>query len=172
MTVEPQNEPVGGLGDIPDDEVVAIAWIETIPGLALDGVSTELPEDIDINPRLGYVQVTQVGGGMGSDFPIHTAVVQCDCYVVNPDNDRVHYLTTRRLAEKIRDACYHRLSVQRALHPHAIGPDSMNIEYPLAKVFSAYAPTYPHRIASPPDDQYAGHSVDITITWAWNTTYS
>jgi hypothetical protein len=172
MTVEPLNEPVSGLGDIPDDEVVAIAWIETIPGLVLDGVSTELPDDIDISPRQGYIMVTQVGGGMGSDFPIHTAVLQCDCYVLNPDDDRVHDLSTKRIANKLREACFDRKNMQRALHPHAIGPDSMNIQYPLAKVFGAYAATFPHKIATPPDDQYSGHSVDITMTWVWNTTYS
>jgi hypothetical protein len=62
--------------------------------------------------------------------------------------------------------------MQRALHPHAIGPDSMNIEYPTAKVYSAYSPTFPHRIGAPAEDDYIGHSLDITIMWAWNTTYA
>src|SRR5260370_17284332 len=79
--------------NLPNDELVAIAWIGSIPNFTASIVATQLPETANkdgtpaawvITPPKGFVTVSVVGGGEDDNLPIYRPVMQVDCWATNP----------------------------------------------------------------------------------------
>jgi hypothetical protein len=142
------------------NDLVAVAWIATIPGLTADGVATQLPSDETTWAAHGFVVVPlSVGGSPHSYVPVRQPVMQVECWATVPDSDKLPWWKANQLAEQIRFATYDRVTFGRALSISA-----GTVAYPGAAVKSAQMMTEPRRIWSDQGD-YAGYTFDLRLNW-------
>lgn len=150
---------------LPNDELVATAWIGSIPGFTLAMVGTQLPPDVNPDGSVaswiatGFVTVSVVGGNPDSLLPINRPVLQVDCWATVPGSNKPPWLRAAALASAIRNATWDRIRTPRPLSATVNG-----VEYPLAVVQSAYIVTAPRRLY---DDQgdYARYQADVALSW-------
>jgi len=141
-------------------DLVAVAWIRTIPGLTADGVATQLPADETKWAANGFVVVpTQVGGTPHSTMPLHRPVCQVETWGTVPGSDKLPWGIPSQLMAQIYAGCCDRVSFGRLLTPVA-----GSVTYPYARVLSASMTTEPRRIWSDTGD-YAGYQCDLTLHW-------
>jgi hypothetical protein len=139
-------------------DLVAVAWIASIPGLVADGVATQLPADETKWAANGFVVVpTQVGGTPHSSIPVRRPVCQVETWGTVPGSDRLPWGIPSQLAEQIRMGTYDRTTFGRALDIHA-----GSVAYPAAHVLAAQMMTEPRRIWSDIGD-YCGFTFDILL---------
>lgn len=86
----------------PNSDLVAVAWISTIPGMSLDMVSTNLPQDFTTWAENGFVTANVIAGAPDLYLPIRRPVVQVDCWAVNPNSGKPPWGKANHLAELIR----------------------------------------------------------------------
>lgn len=141
-------------------DLVAVAWIRSIPGLVADGVATQLPTDETTWAQNGFVVVpTSVGGTPHTTAPLRRPVCQVECWGTVPGSDKLPWGIPNQLAEQIRAGTYDRRNYGRLLEI-AAGP----VTYPPARVISARMLTEPRRIWSDVGD-YAGFQFDLAFQW-------
>lgn len=90
----------------PTGKLVAIAWVQRIPGVPLGKVGGTLPPEASWRGRGsadGFVTVTIVGGSKHPTAPIRMPVVQIDCYAAAAEQGsvRVPWGRASDLAEAI-----------------------------------------------------------------------
>lgn len=142
------------------NDLVAVAWIATIPGLVADGVATQLPTDETGWAANGFVQVPLSVGGTPHEYvPVRQPVVQVECWATFPDSDKLPWWKANQLAEQIRYGTYARNGAARAVAITAGGT-----QYPSAAVRTARMMTEPRRIWSDIGD-YAGYTFDLYLSW-------
>ncbi len=155
------------LQPVPTDELVAVAWIASIPGLDPQMVATQLPEDAnpDGSPAewvargRGFVTVTVVGGSPAPELPLSRPVFQVDCWAVMPGSNKPPWGVANRLAEAVKQAAWDRRSVSRRLTITVRG-----VAYPPAVVLDAQVVTQPRRVWSD-DADYARYQCDLALDW-------
>lgn len=147
----------------PSDEMVAAAWIGTVPGLSPAMVGTQLPPDADGGPAdwvsTGYVTVAVVGGTPDAQLPVNRPVVQVDCWATNPGSNKPPWMMARAIGAAIQRATWDRYTIARPLAITVNG-----VAYPTAVVQTAYMATAFRRVY---DDQadYARYQGDLALTW-------
>lgn len=97
-------------------QLVACAWLATIPGIESEMVDIELPQEIEAWAATGFVQVGGTFGGIGRPdvyIPHRRPVLEIFCWGTNPGTDRPNWGKAADLAELIIDAAYrnHNLNV-------------------------------------------------------------
>lgn len=150
---------------LPNDELVATAWIASIPGLTTAMVGTQLPPDVNADGSVaswiatGYITVAVVGGTPDALLPVSRPILQVDCWATVPGSNKPPWWKAAALASAIRYATWDRLRIPRPLVA-AVG----GVEYPLAVVQGAYLATAFRRIY---DDQgdYARYQGDLALAW-------
>jgi hypothetical protein len=141
-------------------DLVAVAWLRTIPGLVADGVATQLPADETTWAANGFVVVpTQVGGTPHSTMPLRRPVVQVETWGTVPGSDKLPWGIPSQLSEQIRFGTYDRNTFNRPLAITAGG-----VTYPGARVLSAKMLTEPRRIWHDSGD-YAGNMFNLALQW-------
>lgn len=145
---------------VPNDELVAAAWIGSIAGLSPQMVATQLPADESAWAANGFVTVSVAGGTPHPNLPLSRPVIQCDCWANNPASDKPPWFRAAALASAIRYACWSRTAIPRLLTITANG-----VSYPSAAVRDAYMATQPRRVYGDVGD-YARYSCDIALVWA------
>jgi hypothetical protein len=141
-------------------DLVAQAWIRTIPGLTADGVAGQLPSDETSWADGGFVVVPITVGGTPHDtIPIRRPVVQVETWATVPGSDKLPWGLANQLAEQIRAGTYDRVNFGRPLTITS-GP----VAYPSARVLSAKVMTEPRRVWSDVGD-YAGFVLDLMLQW-------
>lgn len=141
-------------------DLVAVAWIASIPGLVADGVATQLPANETTWAANGFVVVpAQVGGTPHSTIPLRRPVVQVECWGTVPGSDKLPWGIPNQLAEQIRAGTYDRTTFGRLLNITA-----GSVTYPYARVKSAKMLTEPRRIWHDTGD-YAGFQFDLALQW-------
>lgn len=150
----------------PNDELVAIAWLSTIPGLSKEIVATTLPPPVlkgKAGPapwvQTGFVTVSVVGGSPDVYNPINRPVLQVDCWATKPGSGKPPWWLAAGLASAIRRACWERLNVSRPLALSA-GPEI----YPSAIVRVATLVTAFRRLYADQAD-YARYQADLQLDW-------
>lgn len=145
---------------LPTAELVAQAWISSIPDMAAQ-VGEQLPADNTTWAATGFVAVAVVGGSPDIDVAIKKPVLQVDCWAAVPGSNKPPWQIAAILAEQIRAACYDRSLAHfgRPL-PISVG----GTVYPSANCLSVYVLTEPHRIYGDLADN-AGYSFDIALAW-------
>jgi hypothetical protein len=139
-------------------DLVAVAWIRTIPGLVADVVATQLPSDETKWAANGAVIVPlHVGGTPHSTMALRRPVVQVDCWATVPGSDKLPWGIANQLAEQVRAGTYDRTTFNR---PLAITAGSLT--YPGARVLSAKTLTEPRRVWSDSGD-YAGFTFNLGL---------
>ena len=150
----------------PNTELVAIAWIASIPGLSADMVATTLPDPSVWSPD-GFVVVTGGVGTTALDVPAKNPVIQIDAYAVYPTSSKPPWGLVDLLCEHIRAETYQRDRAVRDLQISA-GP----VTYPPARVTGARLITEPRRAYGDPAD-WAHKSFDLQLLWTEiEATYS
>ena len=141
-------------------DLVAVAWIASIPGLVADGVATQLPANETTWAANGFVVVpAQVGGTPHSTMPLRRPVVQVECWGTVPGSDKLPWGIPNQLAEQIRAGTYDRNTFGRLLLINA-----GSVTYPYARVLSAKMLTEPRRIWHDTGD-YAGFQFDLALQY-------
>ena len=152
---------------IPTDELVAVAWIGSIPGLSVSMVATQLPADANrdgtpadwVVQGAGFVTVTVVGGGADPILPVRKPVMQVDCWATLPGSNKPPWGIANRLAETIRRAAWSRVATARPLTITVNG-----VVYPRAAVMAAAPVTAPRRLWDDAGD-YARYQFDLGLVW-------
>lgn len=148
-----------------NDELVAVAWLATVPGLSTGMVGTQLPPDVNANGtpapwiQTGFVTVTVVGGAPNDLLPVSQPVIQVDCWATVPGSNKPPWWKAHAIAAAIRRATWDRYRIPRALAPTAGG-----LAYPTAVVQSAYITTSFRRVYGD-DGDYARLQGDLALTW-------
>jgi len=140
-------------------ELVAVAWLGSLPGLSTQMVATQLPDDVTKWAKTGFVVVTVVGGIIDAYMPVSLPVLQVDCYAVVPGSNKPPWFMANNLAMIIQRGCWERRSINRLLTITARG-----ITYPSATVLTAYLTTPPRRLYEDPGD-LARYQFDLALTW-------
>lgn len=150
---------------LPSDEMVATAWIGTVPGISADMVGTQLPPDADAKGvpapwvQTGYVTVAVVGGTPDALLPVNRPVIQVDCWATDPGSNKPPWMMAKAIGAAIQRATWDRYRICR---PLAI---SLNgAAYPAAVVHSAYLNTAFRRVYDDAGD-YARYSADLALSW-------
>lgn len=148
-----------------NDELVAVAWLATVPGLSAAMVGTQLPPDVNADGsqadwiETGFVTVTVVGGSPDDLLPVNQPVLQVDCWATVPGSNKPPWWKAHALASAIRRATWDRYRIPRALSPAASG-----VAYPTAVVQSAYIATSFRRLYGD-DSDYARLQGDLALSW-------
>lgn len=144
----------------PTTDLVAVAWLRTVPGLVADGVATQLPADETTWAANGFVVVpVQVGGTPHGTIPLRRPVVQVETWGTVPGSDKLPWGIPNQLMEQIRMGTLDRTTFNRPLPITANG-----VTYPNARVLSARMLTEPRRIWSDAGD-YAGFMANVALQW-------
>ena len=155
------------LEPVPTDELVAVAWIGSIPGISPQMVATQLPEDANadgtpaewVTARRGFITVTVVGGSPAPSLPLSRPVFQVDCWAVVPGSNKPPWGVANRLAEAVKQATWDRHTFSRSL------TITVNrVQYPPAVVLAARLVTQPRRVWSDEGD-YARYQADLALDW-------
>ena len=149
----------------PNDELVAIAWIASIPGLTAAMVGTQLPPDVNPDGSVaawiatGFVTVSVIGGNPDPLLPVNRPVLQVDCWATVPGSNKPPWWKAAALASAIRYATWDRIRIPR---PLSITVNGAN--YPGATVQGASLITAFRRLY---DDQgdYARMTADLSLVW-------
>lgn len=141
-------------------DLVAVAWIASIPGLVADGVASQLPADENKWAANGFIVVpTSVGGSPMRSVPVHMPVIQVECWGTVPGSAKLPWGIPDQLAAQIYRGTLDRTTFGRLLNITAGG-----LTYPSARVKSAEMLTEPRRIWHDTGD-YAGKTFDLKLTW-------
>ena len=144
---------------LPSSETVCVTYLQTIPGLQVDVVATQLPSDNTQWATYGAILVSVVGGIPDMDIPVAHPIVQLDFLANNPGSPRPPWWKANALAEQVRMALYDKARVGRIVTPVAGGQ-----QYPAAKVLSAYLLGEPRRIYGDAGT-YARFQCDMALSW-------
>lgn len=148
---------------IPSNELVATAWLKSIPGFAIDSVGTQLPSDETSWAANGAVTVKVAGGSPDIYLGVRNPVIQVDCWATIPNSDRLPWAQARAIAESIRFATMDSQNLGRTLSISANG-----VDYPNAWAEAAYFLTEPRDVYSDVGD-YAGSSFDMQLSWSYTS---
>lgn len=150
----------------PNDELVAAAWLASIPGLSPAMVATTLPPDVDPrtgNPAAwvttGFVTVSVAGGNPDAMLPVNRPVMQVDCWATRPGSNKPPWWQAAAIASVIRRATWNLVAIPRPLTITANG-----VAYPGAIVRAAYMATAFRRLYADSAD-YAQYSGDLALDW-------
>jgi hypothetical protein len=135
----------------PNTELVAVAWLRSIPGVTQAG--TTLP-DAEKWAASGFVQVVGVGGFSDPYVPMIAPSVGITCWAANLDSGSPPWGKAAHLAESIRWACY-RLGNTSPAVP---------VSYAGARLMSAFLLSEPRRVSSEPTS-YARYDFDLGLRW-------
>lgn len=158
------------IGVYPDAELVICAWIMSIPDIQIGYADWRLPWDLNVPSYDGYAQVTVIGGVPDQNVPLFHTTVQVDTWAEAPSEDRVFRLRASHITKQIQYACWDRQNVGRGVTPVETLDNGNVIQYPGARVYSAYTLTEPHQIQSKDNPLYEGYSMDMAFTWNFGMT--
>lgn len=143
---------------IPNDEVVAVAWLQAAVTGLTGKVATALP-DPPWNADNEFVQVMQVGGTPDIHLPILEPVVSVNCFAMVTGSTKPPWNHANQLAMKIwkaTQAIRYGTSAAVALDlPGAYGN---------ALVRAVTAVSQPRRVPSDPS-QFAVYNLDLLLSW-------
>lgn len=142
----------------PTAELVAQAWLATIPGITSGMVATVLPAKATSWESTGFLVVATAGGNSELDIPVHRSLVQVDVACFTADSQRPPWGRADQLAQRVADACYGATSRAAQLTLTA-GPSTGR-----ATLFSAWLSSEPQRLYGD-DGSIARKRLDVMLAW-------
>lgn len=143
---------------IPNDELVAKAWLVAALSLPASGkVATTLPDYTSWVDNEFY-QIMQVGGAPDVELPINEPVVSINCFAVTPGSTKPPWGHAHQNAMKILNATYNRrpgTSATALAMPSGYGGALLRSVWPVSQ---------PRRIPSDPS-QFAVYNLDVQFSW-------
>jgi hypothetical protein len=115
----------------PTAELVALAWLATIPGITSSMVATILPAKSPTWATTGFLVAATAGGNSELYIPVHRSLVQVDAVCFTADSQRPPWGRVDQLAQvenelkpKVRQFITDLLKEQEAAKPQpALKPD-------------------------------------------------
>jgi hypothetical protein len=141
----------------PTSELVALAWLRTLPGVTPGMVAATLPAVASWQDT-GFYTVTGAGGVPEVDLPVRRPLVQVDCWASKAAAGRPPWGWADQLAQAVIDACYGRLGNPVTLTVTA-GSNTAT-----ARLLGAWAASEPQRVYGD-DASYARKRVDVRLDW-------
>jgi hypothetical protein len=153
----------------PTSELVACAWVVSIPGFPLgtSGVMTQSTKQENwpvINNISQIVTCTVVGGspGVSDQVPIAKPVVQFKAWATKLSGSmKPPWFVANELLEQIRVACYER---DYQVFGRILNIQANGVTYNGATVHGTTVHTEPRRIRADPRN-YAVYQMDVGFTW-------
>jgi hypothetical protein len=142
----------------PTAELVAQAWLATIPGITSSMVATVLPSKSTGWASTGFVVVAAAGGNSEVYVPVHRSLVQVDAVCFAADSQRPPWGRVDQLAQIIADACYGDTSDGAQLTLTA-GPSTGR-----AALLGAWLSSEPQRLYGD-DASLARKRLDVMLAW-------
>lgn len=143
---------------LPTNELVAVTWLKTLPGLPANSVNTTLPADVSTWAENGFVQVTLAGGSPDMYTPQNQPVFQIDCWATNPNSEKPPWGKANNLAEIIKATVYDK---------SVWGPLTMPATHENVRVLGSVAQTEPRRVLSD-EARFACYTIDLQLFWVRN----
>lgn len=141
-------------------ELVATAWLATIPGITAAMAGTQLPRpaaDGTVSwAATGFVQTTPVGGDFGMYTALASPVVQVDCWATQSNSDLPPLAKANALAMAVAWAAVENTGIETVLNLRA--------GYAAARVMSAYLLGAPRPLYGDPSD-YARYTMNVAMNW-------
>lgn len=141
----------------PTNELAAMAWIRSIPGIDPQKVSTKLPGNNSLIVP-GFVTVMTIGGSPDIYVPRREPIIEVKTWACHPDGDRQDppWARANDLAEIIWERCLDHRSFGGVLFTKN-GYDNVCVP-------SAYPLTEPMKV---PDDapRFACYTMDLQLHW-------
>ncbi len=143
----------------PHSELVAKAWILSIPGM-LASAGTTLPGQVDSWAANGFYQLSVAGGRRHRDVPQTGVLIQVDCFAANTSSGKPPWGRANQMAETVIANTYN-------------GVDTVDRSRRLVTLPAAYYPaivqtveavTEPRRMLGD-ESRIAHFSFDALITW-------
>lgn len=143
------------------DELVAAAWLATIPGITADMVGMQLPRpaaDGTVSwAATGFVQITPgVGGTSGMYVPLESPIAQIDCWATQSNSDLPPLAKASALAQAVSWAAVQNAGIETVL--------SLRDGYAGARVMSTYVLGRPRPLYGDPSD-YARYTMNLAMNW-------
>lgn len=148
------------MAHVPTNELVAIHWAKTLPGLPSDQIGTTLPSDNTTWAASGFVQVQTAAGQPGVYLPYNAPVMQWTCWAHNPASGKPPWGKANALAEALKAATY---------GPAHYGGVATPAAFEDARVMEAHPLTEPRRVRGD-DARYAAFTLDMQIFWTRTVT--
>lgn len=141
-------------------DLVATAWLTTIPGITAAMAGTQLPQPAADGTvpwaDSGFVQTTTVGGSPGMYVPLASPVVQIDCWATQSNSDLPPRAKANALAEAVRWAAVLNTGIETVL--------TLRTGYAGARVMAAYLLGEPRPVYGDPSD-YARYTMTVAMNW-------
>ena len=139
---------------LPSSELVAQAWIASLPGFS-GKVATTLPA-VDTWRTTGFTTVQPAGGSPSVDVPTRWSLIQVDTYWATTESGKPPWGKASDLAEQIIRACWddnQQINV------------TVRAGYNIARLYSVWAVSDPIKLW---DDaaSWARWRFDLRMTWA------
>jgi hypothetical protein len=138
-------------------DLVAIAWIGSIPGLSTGMVGSTLPGDTSTWADNGFVEVLAANTAPALNYRLRKPVVTAHCWAVKPTSAKPPWGKATNLAETILNAVYDEATIRRTLTLPVAG-------YPQARLLEARAAGDVRR-GYGDTGNYAHVLLDIEMDW-------
>lgn len=137
-------------------DLVAQAWLATVPGITADMVGAVLPTPESWLDKQGFVTTRTVGGADNPDYQLNGPVVTIDVYAYSATSSRPPWGQANDLATRIWLHAHDRTTPARDV--------TLPGDYPPARVTGAWTLGAPRRAYSDAGD-YAHFVLDMQLKW-------
>jgi hypothetical protein len=153
------------MGFHPTSELVAEAWIGSLPGFTASMVATQPPPPDKwpvINGVSQFITVAVVGGSPPrGEAPIAAPVLEIKGYATQLRSNKPQWAAANQLLELIRLGCYQRTN---GVFGRALVIESGNVTYNPANVTGTIVHTEPRRVYSDPRN-FGVYLMEMTMVW-------
>lgn len=145
------------MGLRPTNELAAITWLRTLPGVPSTKVSTRLPEDNSLISASGFVTVMTLGGSSDIYNPHRAPVLEIKTWAHRgPGQKEAPWWQANQIAEAIYEACLDHRSFGGVLATRS-GYDNVCVP-------SAYLLSEPRKLESD-DGEFAVYVFELQLHW-------
>lgn len=145
------------MAKIPTNELAAISWLRTLPGIPSTKVSTRLPGDNSVIAASGFVTVLTIGGSSDIYVPRRSPVLEVKTWAGPAAGEKEPpWWQANQLAESIREACLD--------HDAFGGVITTRSGYDNVCVPSAFLISEPRKLEHD-DGRFAIYTMDLQLHW-------
>lgn len=145
------------MAKIPTNELAAISWLRTVPGVPENKVSSRLPGNYDDIGNEGFVTVLTLTGSSDMYVPRRSPVIEVKTWAyTQPGQKEPQWWIANQLAESIRERCLDHNSFGGVIETRS-GYDNICVP-------SAYMVSEPRKMESD-DGRFAAYVFELQLYW-------
>jgi len=147
-----------------NSDLVAVAWVASIPRVAVLAASPPIAGSVPAQPTswalTGFLELLTTGGSPHPEYRQRRPVVTVFAWAVKIGSKKPPWSQAARLAEYVFDACYDE-QLAHQLFPNITAE---GVHYPTAQVQEISAISEPRKIPNDPAG-YARYTFDFEMLW-------